>query len=89
MAETKNVTLRLPLELAEWLTSNGESVNQAVISCVPKLGNKCVLSESVYAHIVECLTIGRLASHHDFATSANVFLHTFEISCSIIIYYIF
>ena len=33
MAETKNVTLRLPLDLAEWLTSNGESVNQAVISC--------------------------------------------------------
>lgn len=31
---TKNATIRLPEEIAEWLTENGKSINQAIIeSC--------------------------------------------------------
>ena len=30
---TKNATIRLPEDLAEWLTRDGKSINQAVIEC--------------------------------------------------------
>ena len=31
MKETKNATIRLPQEIADWLTKDGKSINQAVI----------------------------------------------------------
>lgn len=33
----KNATIRLPEELIEWLTSDGKSINQAVIDCAQNL----------------------------------------------------
>lgn len=33
----KNATIRLPEELIEWLTSDGKSINQAVIECAQNL----------------------------------------------------
>lgn len=30
---TKNATIRLPEDLADWMTSDGKSINQAVIDC--------------------------------------------------------
>lgn len=35
--EIKNATIRLPEELIEWLTSDGKSINQAVIECAQNL----------------------------------------------------
>ena len=34
MKETKNATIRLPQEIADWLTKDGKSINQAVIDTV-------------------------------------------------------
>ncbi len=33
----KNATIRLPEELIEWLTSDGKSINQAVVECAQNL----------------------------------------------------
>lgn len=33
----KNATIRLPEELIDWLTSDGKSINQAVIECAQNL----------------------------------------------------
>lgn len=33
----KNATIRLPKELIEWLTSDGKSINQAIIECAQNL----------------------------------------------------
>lgn len=37
MKETKNATIRLPQEIADWLTKDGKSINQAVIDTVNTL----------------------------------------------------
>lgn len=35
--ETKNATIRLPQGMADWLTRNGDSINQAIIDSVQSL----------------------------------------------------
>lgn len=37
MGKIKNATIRIPSELADWLTADGQSINQAVISCAENL----------------------------------------------------
>lgn len=34
---TKNATVRLPEDLVEWMTSDGRSINQAIIDCAQTL----------------------------------------------------
>lgn len=34
---TRNATIRIPSELADWLTADGRGINQAFISCVETL----------------------------------------------------
>lgn len=35
--ETKTVSLRLPIEQVEWLTREGDSINQAVVNAIERL----------------------------------------------------